>query len=164
MPGVVVASPMLIPRVHPEMCSSFTIITCPTCGCCNHLPFENTRPAALPLAPSAQAILHDLTQRSLIAAGHPGADSQTPFMGLTPSPSGVSDQPGAYRKPTAARWQILPLIHSWHPPTSLHHHGNHHAPDPNSPCRAWKSASSQACLLIICPPTPHPPIYSQHGS
>lgn len=70
VPGVVVAFLMLIFRVHPNMCSSFTI-TCPTCGCCNHLPFENTRPAALPLAPSGQAIRHDLTQCSLMpAAGH----------------------------------------------------------------------------------------------
>lgn len=42
MPDVVGVSPVLIPRVHPELCSSVTI-TCPTCGYCDHKPIYPSR-------------------------------------------------------------------------------------------------------------------------
>lgn len=99
VPGVTRASRILIPRVYPEMCSSFTI-TCPTCGCCNHRPtcpsrthsqqpylwLPQARPSSM-ASPSAHSHLDEVIPRV----------PQHPLRGLIPipSPSGVSDQPCA---------------------------------------------------------------------
>lgn len=108
VPGVVGVSLILVPGVHPEMRSSITI-TCPTCGYCTHKPIcplrtqsqqpclwlPQSKPSSM-VSPSAHPHLDEATPRW---CKHPNL----PLRGLIPSPSGVSDQPRAYRSPRSKR-------------------------------------------------------------
>lgn len=145
-------SPLLHAKVYLKMCSSVTI-TCPTW--------------LLPSWPSrthSQASSHGLikTHSRLDEVRQRCRHPNSPSGELVPSPSRVSNEPCAYRSPHQQGPWILPPTCSWHPPTSLHHHGNHLAPA-HSLARAAPGASSRVSLLLVCPPPPPATICSQYS-
>lgn len=135
-----------VPAPHPKCIQGWVLLSChlsyprlPQTQA--HAPFENTQPAVPPLAPSCQVMVRGLTQDSLMPRrGQIQVQaSHLPLKGLTPSHSGVSNQPQAPKSPLQKAPWLLPPVHSWHPPTSPRRHGNHHR---------WRGSPDSSCLGI----------------
>lgn len=87
----------------------------------------------------------------------PGAGDPLPLRGLIPRLSGVSDQSHPYKSPLQQDPWILPPVHSWNPPTALHHHGNHRVPGTDSPrtgTHGGPPRRSPCCYSARPPPPP----------
>lgn len=90
-------------------------------------------PASGFLSPSHPLWCHPVLTHTWMRPHAGGASTPISLSGGSfQAPLGCLTSPAPIEAHAARGW-ILPPLHSWHPPTSLYHHGNHCAPGPDSP-------------------------------